>query len=281
MNALPSTALAPTGAALATTLATTAMDFSADQRQMIRDTFASGASDAEFAVLLEVAKARKLNPLLRQIHFVKRYDSQRKREVWSTQVSIDGLRAIAERTGRYDGQDEPEYIYDAAGKLACAKVRIYRRDWSRPAVGVAFMAEYQQTTREGVPTRFWSQMPHVMLAKCAEALACRKAFPEDTGGLYVPEEMGERDADRDPAPAVVAEPARPAPAAPQPPTDADRLDGVRVMASMRGTVEELRDLARDVGRAFPAGHPRRDEAVAILTARRAEVEPAREPGQEG
>ena len=90
----------------------TALEFTAEQRQMIRDTFASGASDAEFAVLLEVARARRLNPIIRQIHFVKRYDSQKKREVWSTQVSIDGLRAIAERTGKYDGQDEPEYIYE-------------------------------------------------------------------------------------------------------------------------------------------------------------------------
>lgn len=165
------------------------LDFSSDQRQLIRDTFCNGASDSEFEVLMEVARARRLNPLFKHIYFVKRYDSQKKREVWSTQVSIDGLRTIAERTGKYDGQDEPEYIIEN-GRLICAKVRVYRKDWTRPAVGVAFFDEYAQKTREGGLTAFWRDKPHVMLAKCAESLAMRKAFPEDMSGLYTPEEMG-------------------------------------------------------------------------------------------
>jgi phage recombination protein Bet len=168
-----------------------ALEFSPDQRKMIRDTFASGASEGEFAVLMEVARARNLNPLLRQIHFVKRWDSQKRCEVWSTQISIDGLRAVAERTSIYAGQDEPEYEHNQDGKLICCKVRVYRKDWQRPAVGVAYFAEYVQTKKDGTVTQFWATKPHIMLAKCAEALAIRKAFPEDTAGLYTPEEMGE------------------------------------------------------------------------------------------
>jgi phage recombination protein Bet len=175
----------------------THLEFSSEQRQMIRDTFANGATDAEFAVLLEVSKARRLNPLLRQIHFVKRYDSVKRREVWATQVSIDGLRAIAERTKLYDGQDEPEFEYDAKGGIKLARVKVYRKDWGRPAVGVARWEEYVQTTKEGGPTRFWRQMAHVMLGKCAEALALRKAFPEDMAGLYTPEEMAQADNPRE------------------------------------------------------------------------------------
>lgn len=167
------------------------LDFSPEQRQMIRDTYANGASDGEFAVLLEVAKARRLNPFLRQIHFVKRYNKQLKRDVWSAQASIDGLRATAERTRLYDGQDEPEYEYDDNGKLTLCKVRVYRKDWTRPAVGVAYFSEYVQNTSEGGPNQFWREKAHVMLAKCAEALALRKAFPEDIGGMYVPEELGD------------------------------------------------------------------------------------------
>src|SRR5437763_1720349 len=87
--------------------------FSAEQEKMIRDSFLNGASESEAAVLLEVARLRRLNPLTRQIHFVKRnqWDDRSKsyREVWSHQIGIDGLRAVAERTGRYDGQDEPEF----------------------------------------------------------------------------------------------------------------------------------------------------------------------------
>jgi phage recombination protein Bet len=176
------------------------IEFTADQRKMIRDTFASGASDSEFAVLMEVARARNLNPLMRQIHFVKRYDGMKRCEVWSTQISIDGLRAVAERTGKYDGQDEPVYEYDKDGKLTACKVRVFRKDWSpgRGAVGVAFFTEYAQTKRDGGLTSFWATKPHIMLAKCAEALAIRKAFPEDTSGLYVAEEMGAPEAESAP-----------------------------------------------------------------------------------
>lgn len=166
------------------------------QQAMIRDTYANGASEKEFQVLMEIAKLRKLNPLLKQIHFVKRWNKQLGREVWSAQVSIDGLRAIAERTGKYDGQDEPEYEHDKEGLLTCAKVKVYRKDWTRPAVGVAYWNEYVQTGKDDKPTKFWADMPHVMLAKVAEALAMRKAFPEDMGGLYTDEEMQQADSDR-------------------------------------------------------------------------------------
>lgn len=165
-----------------------ALEFTDEQRQMIRDTFANGATDDEFAVLMEIARARRLNPLLRQIHFVSRYDRDKGRMVWSCQVSIDGMRALAERSGMYDGQDEPVFV-EREGLIEQVKVKVYRKDWSRPAVGVAYWDEYVQKTKDGRPTAFWSRMPHTMLAKCAEALALRKAFPEDTSGLYVPEEM--------------------------------------------------------------------------------------------
>lgn len=178
---------------------TPVLDFTPQQQAMIRDTFANGATQKEFEVLMEVAKARRLNPLLKQIHFVKRWNKQLGRDVWSAQVSIDGLRAIAERTGKYDGQDEPEYERDLNDRIISCRVKVYRKDWSRPAVGVAYWSEYVQTTKDNSPTKFWADMPHVMIAKCAEAIAMRKAFPEDMSGLYVDEEMEQAD-NREPEP---------------------------------------------------------------------------------
>lgn len=203
--------------AITTQLARATLEFSDEQRKLIRDSFANGATDSEFGVLMEVARARRLNPLLQQIHFVKRWNSARRCETWATQVGIDGLRAIAERTGRYDGQDEPEFEYDAKGALKSCKVRIYRKDISRPFVGVAMFAEYVQTKKEGGPNAMWARGPHFMLAKCAEALAFRKGFPEDMAGLYVPEEMGSDNVERElnPAPQLTR-PAQPALSAPNP-----------------------------------------------------------------
>jgi len=166
------------------------LQFSPEQERMIRDQCANGATAEEFAVLIEVARLRRLNPLLRQVHFVKRYDSAKRREVWSVQISIDGMRAVAQRTGLYSGQDEPEFgPANSKGFPEWAKVKVYRRDWDRPAVGLAYWREYVQTKQDGSPTKFWHDMPFNQLAKCAESQALRKAFPEDIGGLYSDTEM--------------------------------------------------------------------------------------------
>lgn len=173
--------------------------FTEEQEQLIRDSFANGATEQEFQVLMQVAKARRLNPFLRQIHFVKRWSSELKRNVWSAQAAIDGFRSIAEASGKYAGQDEPEYEYDPKlrddrenplGILLC-RVRVYRKDWERPCVGVVHWDEYVQKNRDGGLSKFWREKPRVMMAKTAESVALRKAFPEELSGLYTPEEMGD------------------------------------------------------------------------------------------
>lgn len=166
--------------------------FNSEQRKMIREMYAPGANESEFGALIAIAEARGLNPLLKQVYFVKRWDSNKRAETWAVQGSIDGLRAIAQRTGLYDGQDEPEFEYEAGGAIRLARVKVYRKDWARPAVGVARWSEYAQTKKDGGLTSFWLTKGHVMLAKCAEALGLRKAFPEDMGGIYVPEELDEQ-----------------------------------------------------------------------------------------
>jgi phage recombination protein Bet len=193
------------------------LEFTEEQRRIIRDSYANGASDEEFAVLMEIARARRLNPLFRQIHFVHRWDGDKGRQVWSAQVSIDGLRTVAERTGLYAGQDEPEFVENPDGTLKLCKVRVWRKDWPRPAVGIAYWNEYVQTIRDrqtgkARPVALWGRMPRTMLAKCAEALALRRAFPEDMGGLYTPDEMGQAQNDVTPRapPSPSSQPTRPA-----------------------------------------------------------------------
>jgi len=165
--------------------------FSEEQKQIVRDSLANGASEQEFTILWEMAKARNLDPLKREVFFVKRWDSQRQREIWSIQVSIDGLRLQAARTGDYDGQDDTEFEYDKNGGLTLARTRVYRKGITRPFIGTAYWKEFAQTNKEGKLTSMWANKPHVMLGKCSESLALRKAFPDETAGLYTTEEMPE------------------------------------------------------------------------------------------
>lgn len=177
----------------------TRMDFTVEQEKLIRDMYGNGAGETEFRVFMEICKARRLNPLLRQIYFVSRNEwqgeGQPMKKSWTVQVGIDGFRAIAERTGQYDGQDEPEFIYaDSEAKIPlCAKVKVWRKGIPRPFVGVAYYSEYVQRGKGNAPNKMWSTMPHNQLSKCAEALAFRKAFPEDLSGLYTPDEMAQAD----------------------------------------------------------------------------------------
>lgn len=190
------------GLARANERADLSIRFTTEQRKVILDTCCGGASESEAAALIAIAELRGLNPVLGECYFVKRYDTATRRDVWAVQASIDSLRIKAEQTGLYAGQDEPEYEYDAKGNVTLARVRVWRKDWPRPAVAVARWSEYVQLTKEQKPTRFWAKMPHNQLAKCAEALALRKAFPAVLGKLYVSEEMeqAENDAPRLEAP---------------------------------------------------------------------------------
>lgn len=204
-----------------------------DSRQLalIRRTVAADCNNDEFDLFINMARALRLDPLRRQVYaFVFSKDNPKKRRM-SIVTAIDGFRTIAERTGNYrPDEDEPTYEIDPDLKgplnpvgLVKATVRVWKHahgDWHKVTAS-AYWEEYaplkdewkdDPETGRGVKTGRqtldtsgnWGKMPRLMLAKVAEALALRKAWPDDFSNVYAAEEI-DRTRALDMSPAELAE----------------------------------------------------------------------------
>lgn len=173
------------------------LTFTQEQVSLIKSQIAPKATDDELKLFLNQCTRTGLDPFSRQIYAIHRKTRDsfgNYVEKMSIQVSIDGFRAIAERSGDYGGQEEPIFDINEKGELVSCKVTVYKfRGNTRypAAVGVAYWDEYKQTDFKGNLTSMWAKMPRVMLAKVAESLALRKAYPNDLSGLYTTEEMAQ------------------------------------------------------------------------------------------
>lgn len=150
-----------------------------NQKMMIRKQFAPEASDEEFNLFVMMAYRMRLDPLLKQIYFIKYGNNV------SYVTSIDSYRIIAHRTGDFAGVDNPVYKRDTTGKVTHASITVYkfvRGEKCGFSAEVKF-SEYNTGKNQ------WASKPETMIAKVAEAHALRKAFPNDLAGVYTSDEM--------------------------------------------------------------------------------------------
>ena len=152
------------------------------------------------AAFLQHCARTGLDPIARQIYSIARKSKGQLK--WQIQISIDGARLVAERSGQYEGQTTPEFTADgvtwtqvwlADDPPKAARVGVYRRGFRDALYAIALWDAYVQRTYNGDVTEMWRKMGPLMLAKCAEMLALRKAFPQDLSGLYSSEEMAQAD----------------------------------------------------------------------------------------
>ena len=154
--------------------------FAADQIDLIRRTVARGATDDELKLFLYDCQRRSIHPLDKLLHFTKRGGR------YTPVTSIDLMRSRAADTGELAGSDDA--IFQGEGKFpTAATVTVYRLTQGQrfPYTATARWTEYCPSGEASM----WQKMPHTMLAKCSEALALRKAFPQELGGLYTTDEM--------------------------------------------------------------------------------------------
>lgn len=172
--------------------------FTDDQEATLRHAGVATNSRADLAVFFHQCKRTGLDPFAKQIYMITRQGKP------TIQTGIDGFRLIARRatdatngTLGYkptlwmndDGRWLEVWPYDTAP--IAAKVTVIRNGGEFPAI--AMFQEYAGRKKGGELNQMWSTRKAGMLAKCAEALALRMAFPQDLSGLYTSDEMQQAD----------------------------------------------------------------------------------------
>lgn len=166
--------------------------WTAQQLSALKSLGLAQADAGDLAFFFHQAQRTGLDPFARQIYMINRGGK------YGIQTSIDGFRIIAQRSGEYAGQVGPFWcgedgvwvdVWLKATPPIAAKVGVYRSNFDEPLYAVAKWDSYSQPNNP-----IWRKMPDLMLAKCAESLALRKAFPNDMSGLYTDEEMSQAEA---------------------------------------------------------------------------------------
>ena len=219
-----------------------------EQIALLQRTVAKDTTPDEFSLFMLVARKHKLDPFTRQLHCVKRKGKM------AIQIGIDGYRAMAARSHKDFGSiGEADYEYGVDKKTPIlARIKLWKKGVEQPTVATAFWQEFSPADINSPEAFMWRKMPRHMLAKCAEALALRKAYP-DLADIYTDEEMMQANDDLSPegrevtdtegrplsAPALPPAPALEPPATPSLPTDPEegklaKIDDYREITYRKG-----------------------------------------------
>lgn len=185
-------------------------DFDKTTFTVLKETLYPGAKDESIAMVLNYCKARKIDPLLKPVHLVSmrcktgQKDRNGKDIYEFRDVVLPGIglhRIDACRTGQYAGMSGPKFGKDVTEDLGNITITYPR--WCKITVKrivngmiIEFTAKeywkenYATISKDNpAPNAMWTKRAYGQLAKCTEAQALRKAFPDIIGQEYTAEEM--------------------------------------------------------------------------------------------
>jgi len=146
-----------------------------EQLTLIKNTIAKDATHDELQLFLYDNQRRGVHPLDRLLHFTKRSGK------YTPITSIDFMRIRAAATGACAGIDDPMFSGVPMNPDFAAHITVYRLVQGQRC---AFSATARWREYKPDQDFMWRKMPFTMLGKCVEALALRKAFPQELAGLY-------------------------------------------------------------------------------------------------
>ena len=171
-----------------------ALSMSEDElMSVLKNSLYPGAGTESIKMVLGYCKAAGLDPMHKPVHIVPMYDSKSGGMRDVIMPGIGSYRTQAARSGEYAGVSEPEFGPDVTEDVG--GTRITYPSWCKVTIKRilknGMIAEFSATerwqenyaTKGGkeksiAPNAMWYRRPYAQLAKCAEAQALRKAFPE-------------------------------------------------------------------------------------------------------
>lgn len=165
--------------------------------------FCPQASDAEAYVFNAWCAHNGLDPWRREAYLVKYGNSPAQ-----MLTAKDAFTKRAEANPRYQGQKAGVVVINRNGELenrvgeivldgetlVGGWADVYVKDYVTPISATVSFRERCQY-KDGKPQAKWATSPGLMIRKCALVAAMREAFPNDVGGMYVPDEMGYEEDD--------------------------------------------------------------------------------------
>lgn len=170
-----------------------------------------GATEDSVLMYVDYCRARKLDIMKKPAHIVPMNvkDAKTGKYTWRDVImpAIYDYRATASRTGQYAGQDEPVYgqeiEYMGVTVPESCTVTVYKLVQGK-IVPFSHTERFKEIAvckkdngRDVALNAMWTKRPYGQLAKCAEAGALRKAFPDEIGNELTAEEMAGRTIEHD------------------------------------------------------------------------------------